>query len=144
MRYLKTRKDSDALAYQRHIAKPLKSRARVMNVADPVVLPLKLKRGAPDVEVAAEIQACNEIYQTLMRFLSQSDISGVEAGELEDCARAYVTARGVSPGELYGIDSATDLWADAIDSVFGHYQYQDHPQYREVYQTENIMPRSTP
>mgnify|MGYP004088634027 CR=1 FL=1 len=33
MRYLKTRKDSDALAYQRHIAKPLKSRARVMNVA---------------------------------------------------------------------------------------------------------------
>ena len=22
------------------------------------------------------------------------------------------------PGELYGIDSATDLWDDAIDSVF--------------------------
>ena len=64
MRYLKTRKDSDALAYQRHVQKHLKARARVMNVADPVVLPLKLKRGAPDVDVAAEIQACNEIYET--------------------------------------------------------------------------------
>ena len=74
MRYLKTRKDSDALAYQRHVAKPLKSRARVMHVSDPIVIPLKLKKGAPDVEVAAEIQACNEIYDTLMRFLTQSDI----------------------------------------------------------------------
>ena len=140
MRYLKTRKDSDALAYQRHIAKPLKSRARVMRVSDPIVIPLKLKKGAPDVEVAAEIQAWNEIFETLMRFLSQSDISAVEAGELEAYARAYVTVRGVSPGELYGIDSATDLWDDAIDSVFGHYQYQDHPQYREVYPTANSMP----
>ena len=140
MRYLKTRKDSDALAYQRHIAKPLKSRARVMRVSDPIVIPLKLKKGAPDVEVAAEIQAWNEIFETLMRFLSQSDISAVEAGELEAYARAYVTIRGVSPGELYGIDSATDLWDDAIDSVFGHYQYQDHPQYREVYPTANSMP----
>ena len=68
MRYLKTRKDSDALAYQRHITKPLKSRVRVMNVADPVVLPLKLKRGVPDVDVAAEIQACNATYETLIRF----------------------------------------------------------------------------
>ena len=57
-----TTKDCDALAYQRHIAKPLKSRTRVMNIADPLVLPLKLKRGAPDVDVAAEIQACNETY----------------------------------------------------------------------------------
>ena len=75
MRYLKTRKDSDALAYQRHIAKPLKSRARVMRVSDPIVIPLKLKKGAPDVEVAAEIQAWNEIFETLMRFLSQIQLS---------------------------------------------------------------------
>ena len=140
MRYLKTRKDSDALAYQRHVAKPLKSRARVMHVSDPIVIPLKLKKGAPDVEVAAEIQACNEIYETLMRFLTQSDISAVEAGELEAYARAYITVRGVRPGELYGIDSIADIWDNTIDSVFGHYQYQDHPQYREVYPNANSMP----
>ncbi len=55
MRYLKTRKDSDALAYQRHIQKHLKARARVMNVSDPIVIPLALRKGAPDTGVAAEI-----------------------------------------------------------------------------------------
>lgn len=51
MKYLKVRKDSDALAYQHHIGKRLKARARVMNISDPVVMPLSLKRGAPDTSI---------------------------------------------------------------------------------------------
>ena len=100
MRYLKTRKDSDALAFQRHVQKHLKVRARVMNVSDPIVMPLKLRKGAPDAAVAAEIEACNERYATLMRFLGQTDISAVESGELEAFAQAYVEVKGVRPGEL--------------------------------------------
>ena len=64
----------------------------------------------------------------------------MEAEELEAYARACITIRGVSLGELYGIDSATNPWDDAIDSVLEHYQYQDHPRYREVYPTADRMP----
>lgn len=140
MRYLKRRKDSDALAYQRHVQKHLKARARVMNVSDPIVRPLKLRKGAPDSAVAAEIETWNERYTTLMRFLAQTDVSAVESSELQAVAKAYVEVKGVRPGELYGIDSVTDIWDSAIDSVFEHYQYQDHPQYREVYPNAKRMP----
>ena len=123
MRYLKTRKDSDALAYQRHIQEHLKARAQVMKVSDPIVIPLALRKGAPDTAVAAEIETCNERYATLMRFLGQTDISAVESAELETFAKAYVEVKGVRLGELYGIDSIDDIWDSTIDSVFEHYQY---------------------
>ena len=62
-----------------------------------------------------------------------TDISAVESSELEAFAQAYVEVKGVRPGELYDIDSVADIWDSTIDSVFEHYQYQDHPQYKEVY-----------
>jgi hypothetical protein len=73
-------------------------------------------------------------------FLGQTDISAVESAELETFAKAYVEVKGARPGELYGIDSIDDIWDSTIDSVFEYYQYQDHPQYKEVYPNANRMP----
>lgn len=78
MRYLKTRKDSDALAYQRHVGKRFKSRARAMNISDPVVMPLVSKRGAPESSIALELEHCNEQFEALRRFLMRSDIHALE------------------------------------------------------------------
>ena len=143
MRYLKTRKDSDALAYQRHIGKRLKARARAMSISDPVVMPLRLKRGAPDKSIAAELDQCNEKFETLMRFIAQTDIGAVERKVLESAAAAYIEINGVMPGDLYGIDSMDSPWDETIDAVFGHLQHQDHPQFNEVYPDATPMPRSS-
>ena len=140
MRYLKTRKDSDALAYQRHIGKRLKARARAMSISDPVVMPLSLKRGASDKLVAAELDQCNDKFETLMRFIAQTDIRAVQAAEMEAAAAAYIEIKGRMPGDLYGIESDSGLWDDTIDTVFEHYQHQDHPQFREVYPDAKLMP----
>ena len=140
MKYLKTRKDSDALAYQRHIGKRLKSRARAMNISDPVVMSLSLQRDALDTAIAAELDGCNQQFETLMRFLAQTDIRAIQNAELEAYARAYVEVKGVKPGDLYGIEPFDHVWDETIDSVFAHYQYQDHPQYRDVYPHATYMP----
>jgi hypothetical protein len=140
VRYLKTRKDSDALAYQRHIGKRLKSRARAMNISDPVVMSLSLQRGASDSAIASELERCNQQFETLMRFLGQTDIRAVQNAELESYAKAYVEVKGVGAGDLYGIDSLDDTWDETIDTVFGHYQHQDHPEYRKVYPDATYMP----
>jgi len=140
VRYLKTRKDSDALAYQRHIGKRLKARARAMSISDPVVMPLRLKRGAPDKSIAAELDQCNEKFETLMRFIAQTDIGAVERKDLESAAAAYIEINGVMPGDLYGIDSMDSPWDETIDAVFGYLQHQDHPQFNEVYPDATPMP----
>lgn len=140
MRYLKTRKDSDALAYQRHIGKRLKARARAMNISDPVVLPLKLQRGAPDKSIAAELDQCNEKFEALMRFVAQTDIGALGRKGVESAAAAYIEFNGVMPGDLYGVDAMDDPWDETIDAVFGHFQYQDHPQFHDVYPDATPMP----
>ena len=140
MKYLKTRKDSGALAFQRHIAKRFKARAKALSISDPIVMSLDLSQGSPDTQIAAALQRCNEQYETLMRFLSQTDMGAVLKADLEAAARAYVEVKGVKPGDLYGVDSLDGAWSETIDTVFEHHQYQDHPEYRSVYPQGTFIP----
>ena len=140
MKYLKTRKDSGALAFQRAVGKRFKVRARALGISDPIVMPLNISQGAPDTDIAAALQRCNEQYETLKRFLAQTDIRAVQKAELEEAAKAYVEIKGVMPGDLYGVDSLDGAWDATIDAVFGHHQYQDHPEYKSVYPQGTLIP----
>ena len=111
-----------------------------MSISDPVVMPLSLKRGAADISVAAELDQCNDKFETLMRFIAQSDIAAVQAAEMEAAAKAYIEIKGGMPGDLYGIESDSGLWDETIDTVFEHHQHQDHPQFKEVYPDSKMMP----
>ena len=140
MKYLKTRKDSGALAFQRAVGKRFKARARALGISDPIVMPLNISQGAPDTDIAAALKRCNQQYETLRRFLAQTDIRAVQKAELEEAAKAYVEIKGVRPGDLYGVDSLGGAWDATIDAVFGHHQYQDHPEYKSVYPQGTLIP----
>ena len=111
-----------------------------MNISDSVVMSLSIQRGASDSAIASELERCNQQFETLMRFLGQTDIRAVKNAELESYAKAYVEVKGVGAGDLYGIDSLDGTWGETIDTVFGHYQHQDHPEYRKVYPDATYMP----
>ena len=98
MKYLKTRKDSGALAFQRAVGKRFKARARALGISDPIVMPLNISQGAPDTDIAAALKRCNEQYETLRRFLAQTDIRAVQKAELEEAAKAYVEIKALGLG----------------------------------------------
>ena len=96
VKFLKERKDSGALAFQRKIPLHLTGKAKVYNIKPVVTLPLDLSIGASEVQVVTRIENRNKQFETLLRFLEQTDHHAVSSADWEKTARAYLEVKGLN------------------------------------------------
>ena len=83
IKHLKIRQDSQTFAFQKKIPLRLVEKARLLNLKQVVVMPLGLAVGASEVMVATAIEQKNKQFETLVRFLEQTDYTAVEKAHWE-------------------------------------------------------------
>ena len=138
MKGLKTRKDSDALAYQRKLPKYVQEKAKQLGLPAVITKKLSLKKGAADTAIAKAIEDHNKTYDKLVRCLEETDLLVAEKQQWEEFAEAYVDAKGYKRGALVGVDPMDGPFDDVIDGVFGIHQHQDHYSYEETHGDDRI------
>jgi hypothetical protein len=141
MKGLKTRKDSDALAYQRKLPKHILAKAKQLGLPQVITKKLSLKRGAADTAIAKAIEDHNKSYERLVRCLEETDFGVTDRQKWEEFAEVYIDAKGFKRGALVGVDSLDGPFDDVIDGVFGTHQHQDHYNYDEQYGDDRIPPK---
>ena len=141
MKFLKERKDSGALAFQRKIPLPLLDRAKAYGIKPVVVLPLDLMAGAAsEVQIATRIEQKNKQFEQLMRFLEQSDVEAASNAQWEDAARALLEIKGIKRGTLRNVAPTSDEFEYRLDEALGININQDHPDWDKVYPDAKRMP----
>lgn len=138
MKGLKTRKDSDALAYQRKLPKHVQEKAKQLGLPAVITKKLSLKKGAADTAIAKAIEDHNKTYDKLVRCLEETDLLVAEKQQWEEFAEAYVDAKGYKRGALVGVDPMDGPFDNVIDGVFGKHQHQDHYNYDEQHGDDHI------
>jgi hypothetical protein len=141
MKFLKERKDSGALAFQRKIPLPLLDRAKAYGIKPVVVLPLDLMAGAAsEVQIATRIEQKNKQFEQLMRFLEQSDVEAASNAQWQDAARALLEIKGIKRGTLRNVAPTSDEFEYRLDEALGININQDHPDWDKVYPDAKRMP----
>ena len=141
MKFLKERKDSGALAFQRKIPLHLLDRAKAYGIKPVVVLPLDLMAGAAsEVQIATRIEQKNKQFEQLMRFLEQSDVEAASNAQWEEAARALLEVKGIKGGSLRNVSPTSDEFEYRLDEALGININQDHPDWDKVYPDAKRMP----
>ena len=138
MKGLKTRKDSDALAYQRKLPKHVWGKAKLIGLPLLLTRKLSLKKGAADTAIAKAIEGHDKTFDQLVRCLEETDFGVAEKQQWERLADSFIDAKGFKRGALVGVDSGDGPFDVVIDGVFGVYQHQDHYNYDEQYGDDRI------
>ncbi|HAK50785.1 MAG TPA: hypothetical protein DCM54_02615 [Gammaproteobacteria bacterium] len=141
IKHLKIRSDAQSFAFQRKIPLRLQQKAKNLNIKNPVVMPLKLAVGASEVMVAIAIEQKNKQFETLIRFLEQTDYTAVDAAGWEKNAKAYLDVRGLKAGTLVGVDSFSDETDYRIEEALGIHANQDHPDWDRNYPEKTKLPK---
>ena len=140
VKFLKERKDSGALAFQRKIPKHLTGKAKVYNIKPVVTLPLDLSIGASEVQVVTRIDQRNKQFETLLRFLEQTDHHAVSSADWEKTARAYLKVKGPKAGTLKNVEVGSDEFDYRMDEALGVNADQHRQGWDEVYPDAERMP----
>ena len=139
---LKVRPDSPALAFQAKIPKALSGRALMLGLKNPVVMSLGLDGNtASEAQIVAAIERKREKFQSLLRFLSNTDIDAVAKQDLETSAELWVNQQGYQRGALYGIEKFSEPWVEALDHTLGLHFNQDHPEWAKTYPKLQKLPK---
>ena len=102
--YLKTDKNSDWLSYQRGIPKPLRAKAKAMNIPLMIVKPLGLTKSAPASLISKAIEKHNEKFEDLLRLIRATGEGTLDKKQAAEGAKALLETRGVKQGALDGLD----------------------------------------
>ena len=141
MKFLKERKDSGALAFQRKIPLHLLDRAKAYGIKPVVVLPLNLMAGAAsEVQKATRIEQKNKQFEQLMRFLEQSDVEAASDAQWEEAAKALLEIKGIKGGTLRNVSPTSDEFEYRLDEALGININQGHPDWEKVYPGAKRMP----
>jgi integrase len=140
VKFLKERKDSGALAFQRKIPLHLTGKAKVYNIKPVVTLPLDLSIGASEVQVVTRIEQRNKQFETLLRFLEQTDHHAVSSADWEKTARAYLEVKGLKAGTLKNVEVGSDEFDYRMDEALGVNADQHRQGWDEVYPDAERMP----
>ena len=142
MKYLKRRKDSNALYYQRRIHKHLISKAAKLTLKSPITRPLGLVAGkATEVQIATRLEQRNKQFETLMRFVEQTDLETFSNAQWEETAKAYLDVKGLRSGTLRGVEIGSEEFDYRLDEALGIHVNQDHPDWQLVYPEEQKLPK---
>ena len=142
MKYLKRRKDSDALYYQRRIHKHLIARAAKFNLSSPITRPLNLSASkATDIQIATRLEQRNKQFETLMRFVEQTDLDAFSNAQWEETAKAYLDVKGLKGGTLRGVEVGSEEFDYRLDEALGIHVNQDQPNWPLVYPNEQKLPK---
>ena len=140
LKFLKERRDSGALAFQRKIPLHLTGKAKHYNIKPVVTLPLDLSIGASEVQVVTRIDQRNKQFETLLRFLEQTDHHAVSSADWEKTARAYFKVRGLKAGTLKNVEVGSDEFDYRMDEALGVNADQHRQGWDEVYPDAESMP----
>ena len=140
VKFLKERKDSGALAFQRKIPQHLTGKAKVYNIKPVVTLPLDLSIGASEVQVVTRIDQRNKQFETLLRFLEQTDHHAASSADWEKTARAYLEVKGLKAGTLKNVEVGSDEFDYRMDEALGVNADQHRQGWDEVYPDAERMP----
>ena len=141
MKFLKERKDSGALAFQRKIPLHLLDKAKAYGIKPVVVLPLDLMAGAAsEVQIATRIEQKNKQFEQLMRFLEQSDAEAASNAQWAEAAKALLEIKGIKGGTLRNVSPTSDEFEYRLDEALGININQDHPDWESVYPDAKRMP----
>ena len=140
VKFLKERKDSGALAFQRKIPQHLTGKAKLYNIKPVVTLPLDLSIGASEVQVVTRIENRNKQFETLLRFLEQTDHHAVSSADWEKTARAYLEVKGLKAGTLLNVELGSDEFDHRMDEALGLNADQHRQGWDEVYPDAEKMP----
>jgi integrase len=141
IKHLKIRQDSQTFAFQKKIPLRLVEKARLLNLKQVVVMPLGLAVGASEVMVATAIEQKNKQFETLVRFLEQTDYTAVEKAQWESTAKAYLEVKGLKAVSLRGVDSRDDEFDYRIEEALGIRANQDDEDWQRNYPEETKLPR---
>ena len=141
VKFLKERKDSGALAFQRKIPLHLTGKAKVYNIKPVVTLPLDLSIGASEVQVVTRIDQRNKQFETLLRFLEQTDHHAVSSADWEKTARAYLEVKGLKAGTLKNVELGSDEFDHRMDEALGLNADQHRQGWDEVYPDAEKIPK---
>jgi integrase len=140
VKFLKERKDSGALAFQRKIPLHLTGKAKLYNIKPVVTLPLDLSIGASEVQVVTRIDQRNKQFETLLRFLEQTDHHAASSADWEKTARAYLEVKGLKAGTLKNVEVGSDEFDYRMDEALGVNADQHRQGWDEVYPDAERMP----
>jgi integrase len=140
VKFLKERRDSGALAFQRKIPLHLTGKAKLYNIKPVVTLPLDLSIGASEVQVVTRIEQRNKQFETLLRFLEQTDHHAVSSADWEKTARAYLEVKGLKAGTLKNVEVGSDEFDYRMDEALGVNADQHRQGWDEVYPDAERMP----
>jgi integrase len=140
LKFLKERRDSGALAFQRKIPLHLTGKAKHYNIKPVVTLPLDLSIGASEVQVVTRIDQRNKQFETLLRFLEQTDHHAVSSADWEKTARAYLEVKGLKAGTLKNVEVGSDEFDYRMDEALGVNADQHRQGWDEVYPDAERMP----
>ena len=140
--YLKTDKNSDWLSYQRGIPKPLRAKAKAMNIPLMIVKPLGLTKSEPASLISKAIEKHNEKFEDLLRLIRATGEGTLDKKQAAEGAKALLETRGVKQGALDGLDPMDPTFDATIDAALGIHQNQDHYQWQQNHPNEDKLPES--
>ena len=141
IKHLRVSKNTDWLSYQRAIPKPLRAKAKLMNIPVNIVKPLKLTKSAPVSEITKAVDKYNEKFEDLCRFISATN-ADLSKEESIKGAQVLLQERKVKQGALVNADPTDDGFMETIDEAFGIHANQDHPDWNNVYPNAEKLPKS--
>ena len=105
VKFLKERKDSGALAFQRKIPKHLTDKAKVYNIKPVVTLPLDLSIGASEVQVVTRIENRNKQFAAFCAMLVARSY-GYKGDKKLDLTQRLLLEEGIpKDGEPYDCET---------------------------------------
>ena len=142
IKHLRVSKTTDWLSYQRGIPKSLRLKARVMNIPQNIVKPLKLTKSAPIGDILKAIEKQNAKFEDICRLLSATNVGDLTKGEAIKGAKALLQERMVEQGALVSVGPEDDGFMETIDGALEIHANQDHPDWSHVYPNAEKLPKS--
>ena len=126
IKHLRISKSTDWLSYQRGIPKPLRAKAKLLNIPPNIVKPLKLTKSAPMADILKAIEKQNVKFEDLCRLISATNVGDITKGEANKGAKVLLQERKVEQGALVNVNPMEDGFMETIDDAFGIHANQDH------------------
>jgi integrase len=142
IKHLRVSKTTDWLSYQRGIPKSLRLKAKVMNIPQNIVKPLKLTKSAPIGDILKAIEKQNAKFEDICRLLSATNVGDLTKGEAIKGAKALLQERMVEQGALVSVGPEDDGFMETIDGALEIHANQDHPDWSHVYHNAEKLPKS--
>lgn len=142
IKHLRISKSTEWLSYQRGIPKPLRAKAKLLNIPPNIVKPLKLTKSAPVSDIIKAIEKQNTKFEDLCRLIDNTNVGDITKGEAYKGGIALLHERKIPQGALVNVRPMEDGFMETIDEAFGIHANQDHPEWSKVYPTADKLPEA--